>query len=61
LQKINLAVYLNFMQILLQSQQDVIDGNLSEVPKTATQNLAIAFQILNLSSGIATRVNRYQI
>lgn len=58
LQKLNLKVYLNQMRITLQVQQDVIDGKAPNVPTEVLRNLAIAYEILNKSTGINVRVNQ---
>lgn len=60
LQKINLKIYLNQTKITLQAQQDVIDGKSPDVPKEIMQNLAVAFQILDKSTGLSTHVNQQE-
>lgn len=60
LQKINLKIYLNQSKITLQAQQDVIDGKSPDVPKEILQNLAVAFQILDKSTGLSTHVNQQE-
>jgi len=60
LQKINLKIYLNQTRITLQAQQDVIDGKSPDMPKEIMQNLAVAFQILDKSTGISTHVNQQE-
>jgi hypothetical protein len=60
LQKINLKIYLNQTRITLQAQQDVIDGRSLDMPKEIMQNLAVAFQILDKSTGISTHVNQQE-
>lgn len=58
LQKVNLKIYLNQSKITLQAQQDVIDGKSPDMPREIMQNLAVAFQILDKSTGISTHVNQ---
>lgn len=58
LQKVNLKIYLNQSKITLQAQQDVIDGKSPDIPREIMQNLAVAFQILDKSTGISTHVNQ---
>lgn len=60
LQKLNLKVYLNQMKITLQVQQDVIDGKAPNVPTEVLRNLAIAYEILNKSTGMNVRVNQQE-
>ncbi|NJM22785.1 MAG: hypothetical protein HC907_30805 [Richelia sp. SM1_7_0] len=60
LQKINLKIYLNQTRITLQAQQDVIDGKSPDMPKEIMQNLAVAFQILDKSTGLSTHVNQQE-
>lgn len=60
LQKINLKIYLNQSKITLQAQQDVIDGKSPDIPKEILQNLAMAFQILDKSTGISTHINQQE-
>lgn len=60
LQKINLKIYLNQTRITLQAQQDVIDGVCSDMPREIMQNLAVAFQILDKSTGISIHVNQQE-
>lgn len=60
LQKLNLKVYLNQMRITLQMQQDVIDGKAPSVPTEVLRNLAIAYEILNKSTGMNVRVNQQE-
>lgn len=58
LQKVNLKIYLNQAKITMQAQQDLIDGKCPDMPKEIMQNLAVAFQILDKSSGLSTHVNQ---
>lgn len=58
LQKLNLKVYLNQMKITLQMQQAVIDGKAPEVPTEVLRNLATAYQILDKSTAMSTRINQ---
>ena len=60
LQKINLKIYLNQTRITLKAQQDVIDGKSPDMPKEIMQNLAVAFQILDKSTGISTHINQQE-
>lgn len=60
LQKINLKIYLNQSRITLQAQQDVINGNSPDMPKEIMQNLAIAYQILDKSTGLSIHVNQQE-
>jgi hypothetical protein len=60
LQKINLKIYLNQTRITLQAQQDVIDGKSPDMPKEIMHNLAVAFQILDKSTGVSTHVNQQE-
>jgi hypothetical protein len=60
LQKINLKIYLNQTKITLQAQQDVIDGKCPDMPREIMQNLAVAFQILDKSTGLSTHVNQQE-
>jgi len=60
LQKINLKIYLNQSKITLQAQEDVINGKSPDVPKEILQNLAVAFQILDKSTGISTHINQQE-
>jgi hypothetical protein len=60
LQNINLKIYLNQTKITLQAQQDVINGNSPDIPKQVMQNLALAFQILDKSTGLSTHVNQQE-
>jgi hypothetical protein len=60
LQKINLKIYLNQSRITLQAQQDVIDGKSPDIPREVMQNLAVAFQILDKSTGMSTHVNQQE-
>lgn len=58
LQKINLKIYLNQTKITIQAQQDVIDGKCPDMSREIMQNLAVAFQILDKSTGLSTHVNQ---
>ncbi|GEM_PF-4197005 len=58
LQKINLKIYLNQAQITLQAQQDVKEGKCPDIPREIMQNLAVAFQILDKSTGLSIHVNQ---
>lgn len=60
LQKLNLKVYLNQIRITLQVQQDVIDGKALDVPHDVLKNLAIAYEILNKSTGMNVRINQQE-
>jgi hypothetical protein len=60
LQKINLKIYLNQTKITLQAQQDVINGKSPDMPKEIMQNLAVAFQILDKSTGLSVHVNQQE-
>ncbi len=60
LQKINLKIYLNQTKITIQAQQDVIDGKSPDMPREIMQNLAVAFQILDKSTGMSTHVNQQE-
>ena len=60
LQKINLKIYLNQSKITLQAQEDVINGKSPDIPKEILQNLAVAFQILDKSTGISTHINQQE-
>ncbi|MBD2342207.1 hypothetical protein H6G64_35400 [Calothrix sp. FACHB-156] len=60
LQKINLKIYLNQTKITLKAQEDVINGNSPDMPKEIMQNLAVAFQILDKSTGLSVHVNQQQ-
>lgn len=60
LQKLNLKVYLNQLQITLQAQQNVIDGKAPGVPSEVFKNLAIACEILEKSTGMRVMVNQQQ-
>jgi hypothetical protein len=60
LQKINLKIYLNQSKITLQAQEDVINGKSPDIPKEILQNLAVAFQILDKSTGISTYINQQE-
>jgi hypothetical protein len=60
LQKINLKIYLNQTKITIQAQQDVIDGKCPDMPREIMQNLAVAFQILDKSTGLSTHVNQQE-
>ncbi|MEL6164109.1 MAG: hypothetical protein AAFR37_10225, partial [Cyanobacteria bacterium J06628_3] len=57
LQKLNLKVYLNQIRITLQMQEDVIDGKAPNVPTEVLRNLAIAYEILNKSTGMNVRAS----
>ncbi|MEO1433572.1 MAG: hypothetical protein AAFS12_05400 [Cyanobacteria bacterium J06632_19] len=58
LQKLNLKVYLNQLQIVLQLQQNMIDGKSPEVPTDVLKNLAVAFQIFEKSTAMGILVNQ---
>lgn len=58
LQKLNLKVYLNQIQIALQRQQDVIDGKVPGVPSEVFKNIAVAFQILEKSTAMGIQINQ---
>lgn len=58
LQKLNLKVYLNQIQIALQRQQDVINGKVPGVPSEVFKNLAVAFQILEKSTAMGIQINQ---
>lgn len=60
LQKINLKIYLNQSRITLQAQQDIIDGKCPDMPTEIMKNLAIAYQILEKSTGLSVRVNQQE-
>ena len=60
LQKINLKIYLNQSKITLQAQQDILEGISIDMPKEILQNQAIAFQILEKSTGLAIHVNQQE-
>lgn len=60
LQKINLKIYLNQALITLQAQQDVINGDCPDMPREIMQNLAVAFQILEKSTGLGVRINQQE-
>jgi hypothetical protein len=60
LQKLNLKLYLNQLKIALNAQQRVINGEIPELPDSVMKNLAIAFQILDKSSGLSIQVNQQQ-
>lgn len=60
IQNINKKIYLNQARIVLQAQQDVINGVSPDVPKEILQNLAIAFQILDKSTGMSLHINQQQ-
>lgn len=60
LQKINLKIYLNQSKITLQAQKDVIDGKCPDMPKEVLQNQAIAFQILDKSTGMSIHINQQE-
>lgn len=60
LQKINLKIYLNQSRITLQAQQDIIDGKCPDMPNEIMKNLAIAYQILEKSTGLSVRVNQQE-
>jgi hypothetical protein len=60
LQKINLKIYLNQSRIALQAQQNVIDGKCPDIAPDIFRNLAVAFQILERSTGLNVRVNQQE-
>lgn len=60
LQKINLKIYLNQSKITLQAQEDVLNGRCPDVPKEIFQNLAVAFQILEKSTGMSVHINQQE-
>lgn len=52
IQKVNLKILFNQQQIVLQQQQDKIDGNNFEKDTTEFRNLAIAYNLLEASGGL---------
>lgn len=58
LQKLNLKLYLNQLQIVLQRQDDVIKGKSPEVNSNEVKNLSLIFQILEKSTAMAIQINQ---
>ena len=58
LQKLHLKIHLNQAELLLKYQNDVLHGDMEDVPSDALKNIAISWKILSEISGISVFVNQ---
>jgi hypothetical protein len=58
LQKLHLKIHLNQAELLLKYQNDVLCGDMEDVPSDALKNIGISWKLLSEVSGINVYVNQ---
>lgn len=61
LQKITLKMFLNQSRITLKAQEKMIDGIVPDMPRDTLENMTLAFDMLEKTSGLSLMVNQQHI